>query len=156
LLWPLDKLLQENAKEIGGWGYKGAAPLTADTGHTKGIISLDFSRDRKWLASGSYDTSVRLWDWGQRTEARKLCGHTNSVWDVRFSPNGELLASAGEDGTARIWEVRTGRQLAVLDADVYRVYGLGFSPDGASLATANADGTVHVWRIGRELERMLK
>jgi len=156
LLWPLDKLLQENAKEIRGWGYKGAAPLMAETGHTNGIISLDFSRDRKWLASGSYDMSVRLWDWGQRTEARKLCGHTNSVWDVRFSPNGELLASGGEDGTARIWEVRTGRQLAVLDADVYRVYGLGFSPDGASLATANADGTVHVWRIGRELERMLK
>jgi len=56
------------------------------------IRSLAFSKDGQLLASGSEDSTVRLWN--VRT-GKKLCdplyGHTSSVSSVRFSPDMKQL-----------------------------------------------------------------
>ncbi|KIO29702.1 hypothetical protein M407DRAFT_70028, partial [Tulasnella calospora MUT 4182] len=63
-------------------------------GHDNMVWSVCFSPNGKLLASGSGDSTIRLWD--VETGApigEPLRGHDNEVLSVCFSPNGKLLAS---------------------------------------------------------------
>ncbi len=77
-------------------------------GHREPVSSLAFSPQGQILASGSYDSTVRLWRVPDGTPLHTLEGHTGSVHAVAFSPDGTLLASGSEDGTVRLWGVAGG------------------------------------------------
>ena len=61
-----------------------------------------------WLASGSVDGTVELWEAGSGACLRTLHGHTGGVWAVALSGTGGWLASGSADGT-----VSCGRCAAV-------------------------------------------
>jgi RNA polymerase sigma factor (sigma-70 family) len=109
--------------------------------------SVCFSPDGKLLASGSYDTTVWLWDVAARKAARVLTGHESSVKSVVFSPDGKTLASAGDDRSIRLWDTATGKQRRKLTGHQYDIYSLAFSPDSKRLASASLDGTVLIWAV---------
>ena len=82
-------------------------------GHAGYVTSLAFSPNGKWLASGSEDRNVILWDttnWEQRFVFK---GHEHGVQAVAFTPDGKCLASAEGTGTIRLWRATT-------DADFQR------------------------------------
>jgi hypothetical protein len=70
------------------------------------IYSIAFSLDGQLLASGSDDTTVRLWQVESGAFLRTLEGHAGWVTSVSFSPSGGLLASGANDKTVRMWGVR--------------------------------------------------
>ncbi|MCK9921051.1 TIR domain-containing protein [Frankia sp. AgPm24] len=119
--------------------------------HRGRVRSLDFSPDRRLIATGCDDRLVRLWRLtddslpGLDGAPLMLEGHTDRVYAVRFSGDGRLLASASNDGTARIWEVATGTCHHVLRAGPGRLWTAAFSPDGRFLATAGDDLVIRLW-----------
>ena len=63
-----------------------------------------------WLvASGGYDSLVKLWDMCGNVK-HVLKEHTSPVTAVQFCADQSMLASSSEDGTVRVWNVETGSE----------------------------------------------
>lgn len=80
-------------------------------GHTEAICSVAFSPDGKQLASGSGDTSVRLWDLSCETPLYSCEAHKNWILCVAWSPDGTKLASACKNGMIVVWNPETGKKI---------------------------------------------
>ncbi|KAI0743145.1 hypothetical protein C8Q80DRAFT_1273690 [Daedaleopsis nitida] len=105
--------------------------------HTGAITALAVSPDSKWVASGSDDKHIVLWDASTQTLVRKQESHGEVVWDLAFSPDSERLASAGGEGRIMVWDVERGTKLAMLEGHSDMIHCV--------LASASDDATVRVW-----------
>ncbi|OMJ12399.1 Notchless protein-like protein, partial [Smittium culicis] len=121
------------------------------TGHAESILSVSFSPDGTQLASGSGDTTVRIWDLNTETPQYTCKGHTNWVLYIAWSPDGNTLASGGMDNTVRLWDPKTGLQLGrTLSGHRKWITCLAWeplhlNPKANRLASSSKDGTVRVW-----------
>jgi hypothetical protein len=104
------------------------------------------------LASGSDDSTIRIWDLSAKKEIRILTGHHGAVTQVAFSVDGQLLASASEDHTVRIWDPNSGKELQRFDGNTSGVLGVAISPDQRLIASCGNDHTVRVWDIHSQKE----
>ena len=143
------------ASGIGIWLYDTTTgqEVALLTGHTEGIISVVFSPDGRTLASGSWDSTIRLWDADLGTHIRTLEGHRYSVYSVAFSPDGTTIASGGgyDDYTIRVWDADSGAPIRTLRGHTDVVRSVAFSPDGRTIASGSGgrsnepDNTIRVW-----------
>ena len=107
---------------------------------------MSFSPDGATLASGSDDSTVRLWDVGTGSLKSTLTGHTEEVNSVSFSPDGATLAIGGW-GETILWDVSTDTLKSTLTGHTDEVYSVSFSPDGSMLASGSGDETVRLWDV---------
>jgi WD40 repeat protein len=107
--------------------------------HSRYVLSVAFSPDGKTVASGSMDTTSKLWNVATGRQLSYLLGHSGDVTSVVFSPDGRTVASASADKTIYIWELATGRSLLTLTGHLSRVTSLSFSPNGKILASGSDD-----------------
>jgi WD40 repeat protein/serine/threonine protein kinase len=107
--------------------------------HTGVISTLAFSSDGTTLATGSWDHSIRLWNFQSREHLTTLRGQSNEIWAVAFSPDGQTLAAGGKDGSLNLWPASEPE-----DNDTIRGQWqpLAFAPGGRQLAAVDRDGTV--------------
>ena len=73
-------------------------------GHDEGVVSVAFHPNGRWLASGSDDDTVIIWDL-QTKEIHRRLKHDDDVNTVSFSKDGTRLASADANGVVKIWVV---------------------------------------------------
>ena len=77
------------------------------------LLPSRFPPDGTRVASGSFDTTIRIWDAQTgHVVAGLFKGHTDGVISVAFSPDGTQVASGSEDKTIYIWDAQTGQVIA--------------------------------------------
>lgn len=121
--------------------------LILQSGHSKAVRAVVVSPDKRWAASGSFDSTIKIWELETGRELRALTGHRGAVRTLALSPDGRWLASGSNDKTLKLWEVETGREARSFDVSDGLVETVAFSPDGKFLAAGNSDNTITIWEV---------
>eukprot|EP00741_Cyanophora_paradoxa_P013763 tig00020710_g13286.t1 len=139
------------------WDAETGAELLHLQGHTNPVFSLAVSasqdrsrypeacgRDGRRIVSGSWDTSVRVWDAETGAELLQLQGHTYPVFSVavsagdvgawrrgadstgpgRGAQDGRRIVSGSADKSVRVWDAETGAELLHLQGHTESVYSV--------------------------------
>ena len=121
---------------------------------TFGVNSVAFSPDGTTLASGSDDTTVKLWH--VETRAHTTLDAIGPVNSVAFSPDGTILASGGGDypfnQKIQLWNIATRTEMDTFTGHTNYINSLAFSRDGAILASGSSDDTVKLWDMTTRTE----
>lgn len=129
--------------------------LVLQTGHSKSVRAVVIGPNNLWVASGSFDNTVKIWDFKTGRELRALTGHTGAVKALGRSRDGRWLVSGGNDKTVKIWDVETGTEVKSVIIEEGTVESVAFSNDGRKIASGSSVGIITIWDVssGQELFR---
>lgn len=123
-----------------------APPAYADLlGHGGVVRTVAISPDGRRVVTGSFDYSIRAWDFVEQSEIGVMEGHAGPVNAVAFLGSEARVVSAGDDGLAIVWDLAEWKPLFRLEGHRQKVMGLAVSADGRDVATAGWDRTVRLW-----------
>lgn len=107
--------------------------------------AVDFDKDGKWLAVGSSDGTVTMWNADSGGLVVTPEGATHKIVEtVRFSPDAKFLASGGWDNQVHLWHVPSGGNAWNSSSFPNWIMALAFSPDGQLIASGCMDGIVRI------------
>lgn len=86
------------------WDLRRMRQVGAYTGHEFGVTACDFSPDGAFVAAGSFDRWVRVWEIesGELLPGRSA---SSSIEALAFSPDGRRLALGLDDGVVMTWDL---------------------------------------------------
>ncbi len=116
-------------------------------GHRSAVKSVAYSPDGKFIATGSRDNSVKLWEVATGREIRTFTGHLSTVNTIAFDPTGKLMATGSSDMSIILWEVATGKEMLRITEHNDRVTSLDFSTDGLELASGGTGRKAYTWNV---------
>lgn len=103
-LWRSSVEVVEGEEGAPSWSRVHLSQFAATHFKTVNCVAFGTERDRLLVASGSQDSSIKLWYAEENGQCKTtLRGHTKAVYALAFSLSGEFLASGSEDCTARMW-----------------------------------------------------
>ncbi|KAF8038613.1 hypothetical protein BT93_B1212 [Corymbia citriodora subsp. variegata] len=120
-------------------------PKTRMTGHQQLVNHVYFSPDGQWVASASFDKSVKLWNGITGKFVAAFRGHVGPVYQISWSADSRLLLSGSKDSTLKIWDIRTKKLKQDLPGHADEVFAVDWSPDGEKVASGGKDKVLKLW-----------
>lgn len=111
---------------------------------------VGISNDERWLALGSDNYEVFIYDLNSKKAApKKVSGHAGAVFDLVFMPDSKGFIYTSGDGVIRKSDFTSSSPIAQVSS---RVKSLTISPDGNVLAGGNEEGHVVLWDLNNNNE----
>jgi ribosome assembly protein 4 len=127
-------------KEFQGWKL-----LARLTGHQKIVNHVCFSPDGRWIASASFDRSIKVWSAITGDFMFNLRGHVGEVYMLSWSADSRMLVSGSKDSTVKVWDVLNRKLKEDLPGHADEVFAVDWSTDGKWVASAGRDKIVKIW-----------
>ncbi|KAI0018022.1 ubiquitin homeostasis protein lub1 [Xylariomycetidae sp. FL0641] len=123
-------------------------------GHARNICALAIVPGGRYIASGSWDNTARIWSVGKWETEVVLGGHEGAVWAV-LPLNETTVVTGCADKNIRVFDVRksvAGEVEAlstIYTPDVVRAICQmpPGHPSGAEIASASNDGVIRLWKL---------
>ena len=90
------------------------------------VTVLAFSSDGRLLASGSMNSTVRLWHTATGTQLHSLQNQKSDTNVLAFSPDNKFIACGSEDSTVQLWDVTIGESLATINSHISEIAAISF------------------------------
>ncbi|XP_068604454.1 cell division cycle protein 20 homolog [Brachionichthys hirsutus] len=108
------------------------------------VSSLSWTQEGSYLAVGTSNCNVQLYDVENQKLLRSMAGHTARVGSLSW--NEHVISSGSRSGNIQHHDVRVAdHHICTLTGHLQEVCGLQWSPDGRYLASGGNDNLVHVW-----------
>ncbi|GAB1518046.1 hypothetical protein RhiTH_001104 [Rhizoctonia solani] len=113
-----------------------------------GIRAVTFSPDGRFIACGSTDSTIRMFDSRSGDLVLgPLKGHEGPVMSVVFSPDGNHIVSGSDDGGVQVWKAEDGTPACEpLQGHLGWVSSVVCSSDGMHIISGSSDSTIRLWR----------
>src|SRR5262249_52818388 len=92
--------------------YAQKPELITEEGHTSVVRCVAFSPNGRFVATGSEDKKIKLWDVQAGMEFRSLGGSGGTITSVLFLNDQTLVSS---DGHIKFWNVITGEEIRTFE-----------------------------------------
>ncbi|KAL1920957.1 uncharacterized protein VTP21DRAFT_11592 [Calcarisporiella thermophila] len=119
-------------------------PIFIFPAHTGCLKSLAIGG--QYLASGSSDEQIRLYNLRLRKELGTLMEHQGSITTLEFHSKTHLI-SGSEDGLICIWRSKDWECLKKLKGHKGRINSLAIHPSGKIALSVSSDRTVILWNL---------
>lgn len=137
---PWKDVYKDRFKVGTNWKY-GRCSTKVFRGHSNGIMCLQF--DDNILATGSYDTTIKIWAIETGAIIRTLRGHESGIRCLQFDDT--KLISGSLDRSLKVWNWRTGECISTYTGHSDGVISLHF--DSTILASGSIDKTIKIWNF---------
>jgi len=119
------------------------APDVSQPNQREGHYCVYF--DRFYLAAGSRDHTIRLWDMNTMQFKRSLRSHKASVLCLQLDTKRNMLVSGSSDSTIKIWDIEKGEVVQTLRGHDESVLGLQF--EDKYIVSCSRDSTARIWAL---------
>jgi len=134
------------------WDVKSGKRLgilaSKEKGHKAEVVSLAFSNDGRYVASGDMQGMIVIWNMKDRSVVRRFKAHDGEVNQIVFIPGGNEFASTGMDGAIYLWSLERDQPLATLlkpSDDI--VTSLSVSATGSVMYASFYNMAVKGWNV---------
>ncbi|MFK8037796.1 MAG: caspase family protein [Crocinitomicaceae bacterium] len=114
-------------------------------GHSKVITASDISPYEKYIATGSIDRSIIIWEARTGKEIRILHHHVKSITALHFSHDGKSILSCSNDNTVKLTHVETGDIIHTFHHTKYDITNAYFNGDGSKILIFDKRQYFSVW-----------
>jgi len=134
------------------WKWNSIGPVQDLREHAKEVYTLRWSPTGPgsanpnaplYLATASFDTSIKIWDPEIGKSIYTLSKHSEPVYSVSFSPNGQYLATGSFDKNIHIWSVKDGKCIKTWKG-TGGIFEVSWNSRGDRLAASTSDNSVAV------------
>jgi WD40 repeat protein len=110
-------------------------------------MSVAFSSDGTQVLTGSWDSTVKLWNVSTGAVTRTFTGFTGVVYSAALSPDGTKVLTADASRYPKLWNAATGEKIRDLTGHTATPNSVRFSPDGTRALTGGVDNTAKLWDV---------
>jgi len=114
-------------------------------GHLMGVTSLAYNPKKDILATGSDDTTWKLWSIPNGDLIMSGEGHQDWVGGVSFNPVGNFLATSSGDGCVKIWDFINAKCKTTYSEHGQPVWKCDFHDSGDFLISCSMDHSIKLW-----------
>jgi WD40 repeat protein/serine/threonine protein kinase len=139
------------------WDLTSLRRLWTHPAHSNGVLTVAFTPDSRWVATGGNDGMVRVWNGSTGELLRVLDGVGDAVTALACAPGSGLMAAgiAPRSGAGSVdqvheiavWNLSSGLRVKTLRGHRDLIDALAFSADGHILASGSRDTTLRLWRF---------
>ncbi len=108
------------------------------SGHTAPVRALTLSANSQILASGSDDTTIKLWNPTTGALLGTLSGHSDRIKSIVITPDGQTTISSSYDNSIKLWNTQTGKEIRTI-TEKLGVNAILLTPDGQTLISASGN-----------------
>ena len=127
--------------------------LCTTPGDDNHVTSVSWVQDGNFLAVGTAQSEVQIWDVGGMRQLRSMKGHRARVGSLAW--NSHILSSGSRDSSIIHHDVRIAQHITARleGAHTQEVCGLKWAPNGLQLASGGNDNILNIWDAGETTPR---